>query len=123
MHLRIISAAALVVLTVSSAAYAEDPIDVNRLPLDRARIQRALQESAVREERQGLNLRYTVAVYGQAPPLVLFTREDNLTTGPVPYGGPTHKDMLEQMTPKEYRAPVADFSTLIRWLLERAQKK
>jgi hypothetical protein len=30
--------------------------------------------------------------------------------------------MLEQMTPKEFRAPAADFSALLRWLAERASK-
>ena len=59
----------------------------------------------------------------EAPPLVLFDRDDNLVHGPVPYGGPTHREMLEQMTPKEFRAPAADFSALMRWLAERAAKR
>lgn len=97
-------------------------MDVSRLPVDLDRIQRGLRESAIREERVGLNLRYTVEVYGQAPPLVLFGPEDNLVTGPVPYGAPTHKEMIEHVTPKEYRAPAADLSALFRWLAERSKK-
>jgi hypothetical protein len=86
------------------------------------RIYRELQQAATREERDGLRLRYFVDVYGQQPPLVLFGPEANLTSGPVPYGAPTHKDMLYQMTPQEFRAPAADLSALFRWLAERAKK-
>ena len=117
------SVAGVFLLTCASAAYAADPIDVNRLPLDRTRIHRALQQSTIREERLGLNLRYTVDVYAPAPQLVLFTKEDNLANGPVPYGAPTHRDMVEHVTPQEYRAPAADLTTVFRWLLERANKK
>lgn len=101
----------------------QSTVDVDRLPIDVQRIHRELQQSATREEREGLQLRYFVDVFGQAPPLVLFGPQDNLTTGPVPYGAPTHKEMLYQMTPQEFRAPFADFSALIRWLAERANKK
>ncbi len=110
-------------LNAQDAQEAQEQVDVSRLPIDLERIHRQLQQTATREERDGLNLRYYVNVNTQAPPLVVFGPEDNLVHGPVPYGGPTHKDMLEQMTPKEYRAPVADFSALLRWLAERAAKR
>ena len=118
-----IATAALLMLQLTSAALAQGTVDVSRLPLNLDRIQRALRQSAIREERQGLNLRYVVEVYGQAPPLVIFWPEDNLVYGPVPYGAPTHKEMIEHVTPKEYRAPIADFSALLRWLAERAGKR
>jgi len=101
---------------------AQETVDVSRLPLDLSRIQRELSRSAIREERQGLNLRYVIEVYGQAPPIVMFGPDDNLVYGPVPYGAPTHREMIEHVTPKEYRAPAADFSALFRWLAERAKK-
>ena len=101
---------------------AQETVDVSRLPLNLNRIQRELRQSAVREERQGLNLHYVIDVYGQAPRIVIFGPDDNLVHGPVPYGGPTHRDMIEQVTPKEYRAPAADFSALVRWLAERTRK-
>ena len=96
-------------------------VDVSRLPIDLQRIHRELSQAAEREEREGLNLRYYVNVTTQAPPVVLFTPEDNLTYGPVPYSAPTHRDMLEQMTPMEFRAPAADLNALFRWLAERAK--
>jgi hypothetical protein len=115
-------AAALLTLALAAPALAQESIDVSRLPIDLDRIQRGIRESAVREEREGLNLRYRVQIYGDAPPLVLFGPEANLTSGPVPYGAPTHREMVEQMTPKEFRAPTADLGALIRWLAEKTRK-
>jgi hypothetical protein len=115
--------AAAFVMALATPVFAQTDVDVSRLPVNLERIHRQLQQTATREERDGLNLRYYVNVTTQAPPLVIFGPEDNLVSGPVPYGGPTHKDMLEQMTPKEYRAPAADFSALLRWLAERGAKK
>ena len=121
MPLRFLLASAVFV-TFAAPAAGQTDVDVSRLPIDLQRIHRQLQQSAAREERDGLNLRYYVNVTTPAPPLVLFGPADNLLNGPVPYGGPTHKEMLEQMTPKEFRAPAADFSALLRWLAERASK-
>jgi len=96
-------------------------VDVSRLPLDLDRVQRGLRQSSIREEREGLNLRYIIEVFGQAPPFVFFTKEDNLLSGPVPHGAPTHREMLEHVTPREYRAPAADIGALIRWLADKSR--
>lgn len=98
-------------------------VDVSRLPINIDRIQRQLRQTTVREERDGLNLRYIVDVFGRAPRLDLFTKQDNLREGAVPYGAPTHQDMLNMMTPQEYRAPAADFSSLLRWFSGRSGDK
>jgi hypothetical protein len=110
------------VVGLAAPAVAQNTVDVSRLPVNLERVQRGLRESAVREEREGLNLRYTVEVYGQAPPLELFAPGANLESGPVPYGAPTHREMIEHVTPKEFRTPAADLSALIRWLAERAKR-
>jgi hypothetical protein len=89
-------------------------LDVTRLPIDLSRIQRGLRSAAVRESRDGLKLEFIVEVFAKAPPINIFYREDNLAYGLAPYGGPTHREMLNVMTPKEFRAPVADFSALVR---------
>ena len=79
-------------------------VDVSRLPIDLGRIERNFRRSTtIREERDGLNLRYFVEVFALAPKITLFTKEDNLEYGKAPYGGPTHSEMLEMMTPREYR--------------------
>jgi hypothetical protein len=90
-------------------------VDVGRLPIDLSRIRRGLvRQAAVRESRSGLNLEYIVEVFGKAPPINIFYREDNLTFGLAPYGSPTHREILNVITPKEFRAPVADLSALVR---------
>ena len=81
-------------------------IDVGRLPIDLKRIERQFRQGQIREERNGLNLRYFVDVFAQAPKIKLVTKEDNLEYGPAPYGGPTHREMLEVMTPRAYRPGV-----------------
>jgi hypothetical protein len=114
---------ALLALTMSSAVYAQqETVDVSRLPINLERIQRALRQSSEREERDGLNIRYIIDVYGQAPPIVIFGPQFDLLYGPVPNSAPTHREMIEHVTPKEYRAPAADFSALLRWLAERSKK-
>ena len=108
---------------IAQAAAAQQPtVDVKRLPVDLARITRQLRQSEASESRNGLHIRYTVDVYGTSPPLEFFTKADNLATGPVPYGGPTHREMIEHVTPIEYRAPIMDFSALLRWLADRERK-
>src|SRR5262245_55503717 len=119
---------AVLLLSLPQGAYASaDPaddqpgtapattIDVSRLPINLDRIPRQLRQTTVREERDGLNLRYIVDVFGQAPRLELFTKQDNLKFGPAPYGAPTHQDMMRVMTPQEFSAPAANFGNLFNW--------
>jgi hypothetical protein len=104
------------------SAQEQPAVDVNRLPIDLGRIQRELRQSAERDGNEGLRLRYFVDVYGQAPPLVIFGPEDNLVDGPVPYGAPTHREMVNQNTPIDYRPMAWDLNSLYRWLSERMKK-
>lgn len=127
---------ALLVMGLSAAAGAQAPVPEPASPataapapssteqygLNLARIQRGLQRSAERQDYEGLNLRYYINVYAPAPSIQLFTRQDNLAFGPAPYGAPTHREMMNMITPQEFRAPVADFSGLGRWLANKAKK-
>ena len=81
-------------------------VDLARLPLNVGRIGRQLRQTETSEERNGMRLKYTIQVYGEAPKLKLVTPLDNLLTGDVPNSSPTHNDMIRQMTPKEFSAPV-----------------
>src|SRR5918996_4086426 len=120
---RLVFPVLLALMMTSSAVHAQEVVvDVSRLPINLEKIQRELRQSAEREERQGLNIRYIIDVYAPAPPLVFIGPEFDLTYGPVPQSAPTHKEMIEHVTPKEYRAPAADFSALLRWLAERSKK-
>ena len=109
-------AQSVVALNTPAAPAAATEIDVSRLPIDLRRIEKNFRQTTIREQRDGLNLRYFVDVYAKAPPIVLFTKEDNLLFGPVPYGGPTHSEMLQMITPQEHSAPPADIGALFRWL-------
>jgi hypothetical protein len=117
-------------MSVPAAAQEQPPpseqrrtVDVDRLPLNLNRIQRELKHAADLEQRDGLNLRYVIHIYGAAPALELFNDESNLVNGPVPYGAPTHRELINHVTPQEFRAPAADFSALIRWLADRNKSK
>lgn len=124
MNGRHIIAAAFLSSALALPAAAQDKVDVGKLPVDLARLQKQLQQSSVREDRDGLNLRYFVPVYGQAPRIELFPKyEPGLFTAPPPYGAPTHRQMIEQVTPQEYRAPAADFSALFRWFADKSKNK
>jgi hypothetical protein len=115
---RLVSTALLVLgLAHASAAQGQGQgsapaVDVNRLPINMERIQRKLRQAAVREERDGLNLKYMVDVFGQAPPIQFFAPREDLRNGPVPYGAPTHRQMIEAVTPQEYRAPAAQIFSI-----------
>ena len=76
------------------------------------RIQRKLRQASVREERDGLNLKYMVDVFGLAPPIQFFAPREDLRNGPVPYGAPTHRQMVDAVTPQEYRAPAAQIFSI-----------
>jgi len=124
MHLIRVVLIGLLVLGAANVAAAQQqaPVDVSRLPIDLARVTSQLRQSAATESHNGLHIRYTIDVYGQAPRIELFTKQDNLTSGPVPYGAPTHREFIEHVTPMEYRAPAANFAALIAWLTEKAKK-
>jgi len=118
-----VSLIGLLLFGAADGAFAQQTsVDVKRLPIDLAKVTRDLRQSAGSESRTGLNIRYRVDVYGQAPRIELFTKQDNLAYGPAPYGAPTHRDMIEHVTPQEYRAPYADIGNLIRWLSDKAKK-
>jgi len=107
-----------------TASAQQTPVDVKRLPVDLTKITRDLRQSAATEANNGgLRIRYSIAVYGAAPQIQLFTKQDNIANGPVPYGAPSHREFIEHNTPIEYRAPAANFAALLAWLAEKANKK
>jgi hypothetical protein len=137
MRTRLLVSSAFIVLGIAAGAAGQTPAESPAQPpapsassssggeqfgLNLSRIQRGLQRSAERQDYEGLNLRYFVNVYAPAPPIRLFTPLDNLLYGQAPYGGPTHREMMDVMTPREFRAPAADFSGIARWLANKAKK-
>jgi hypothetical protein len=91
------------------------PVDASKLGVSLDRIRRELRQAEIEEQQSDgpLNFRFTVEVYGTAPRIDLL--EDFPLTGPVPYGGPTHREVVEFLTPQAYRMPVVPFSALGVW--------
>jgi hypothetical protein len=94
------------------------PIDASKL-LNVARVQRQLQRTIERERLQGTTLRYNIDVFARSPQIEIFAPDVDLQFGPVPFSAPTHQDMLDVVTPREFRSPIMDFSNLLRWLQNR----
>jgi hypothetical protein len=75
-----------------------------------------------------LKLEYYVEVQGLMPPLPIF-RPGELTTGPVPFGAPTHSDMMDHVTPMAFKSGTVPVSSLaimgivklIEWERQRAR--
>ena len=89
------------------------------LPINLARVKRGLEVLPSSEEaRSRLKLDFYVNVYARAPrinPLEGF----DLHTGLIPFGGPTHADMMNHWTPAGFGVPVADFGSLLGWIVGR----
>jgi hypothetical protein len=86
----------------------EQTIDVSRLGVDVSRIQRELAQAEETESSDSpLKLRFTVQVIGVAPKIDLL--EGFPVQGAIPYGAPTHQEILQVLTPQAYRSPTADF--------------
>jgi hypothetical protein len=102
-------------------------IDASKLPVNLTRLQTQLRAAVERERRDQIDgvphLRFNIDVLGTAPQIRLFTEDDNLLHGPVPYGAPTHADMINLATPQEFRAPAMDFSNLMRWIQSKVGSK
>lgn len=113
-------------LLAQPPAEPQEPAAINpaALGVSMSRISRRLQAD-VRARSEGaapLKLDYFVDVYGTAPALRFFAGQD-LIYGSVPGGAPTHSDMLYQMTPQLFRAPVVNFFGLATSAAKAASKK
>ena len=111
-------------LAVPTAAAAQEPeaetavetADVNRLPVSLDRIKRRMAETERTEEgRRGLlDLNFYVDVYARAPAIELL-RNFDLDSETVSYGSPTHREMLEAATPREWRPRAISTGNLFGW--------
>ena len=102
------------------APQAAPQVDATKL-MNVARVQRQLQRTIEREQLQGTTLRYNINVFARSPQLELFAPDVDLQFGPVPFSAPTHQDMMNIVTPQEFRSPIMNFSNLLRWLQNRSK--
>lgn len=119
----------------SDAASAERPApqpvpSVESLGMSFERIKRGLRTLPASPSRGPLKLEYYVEVQALAPPIPIF-RPGELATGPVPYGAPTHWDMMNHVTPEAFKAGTVPVSSLaimglaklIQWEAQRAREE
>lgn len=90
--------------------------ETSALPVSLERIKRRM--AAVQEAGDGgrklLDLNYYVDVYARAPSIELFRNFDT-DSETVSYGAPTHAEMLEAVTPREWRPPAISTGALFGW--------
>lgn len=111
-------------LAVPAAAGTQEPdapgavetVDGSRLPVSLERIKRRM--AAVEHTREGrrrlLDLNFYVDVYARAPAIELL-RDFDLDSENVSYGSPTHREMLEAATPREWRPRAISTGNLFGW--------
>jgi hypothetical protein len=95
------------------AGPAPSSVDSSRLGVSFDRIKRELAQSRAEDEqiRDGaMKLSFTVQVVGQAPKIDLL--QGFSLNGPLNYGGPTHREMLDVVTPQAYKSPAVPLSAI-----------
>jgi hypothetical protein len=96
--------------------------DRDSLPVSLKRIKRGLQEAQSHPPANRLRLSYYVAVIGESKPINLLKDFDTIH-GAVPFAAPTHQELFEQVTPREFRPPAADLLGAAVWLGTKLAKK
>lgn len=102
----------------------EPEIDVSKLGVSLARIQRGLFIAESREKQGGgaMHLEFNVQVYGQSPKIEVLKGID-LFNGAVPGTAPSHNQMIEYWTPAIYRTPGLPISALAYWAAQHFWEK
>lgn len=103
---------------------------VEALGMSFERIKRELRILPPSTAKTPLKLEYYVEVQALMPAIPLF-KPGELTTGPVPYGAPTHRDMMDHVTPEAFKAGTVPISSLaimgivklLQWEAQRAREE
>ena len=111
----------------SQPAQGPDDVDATKMGVSIERIQKGLRiaESAEQRSTSGLRLSFQVQVYGKAPKIDVL-KDVDLFNGQVPGSPPTHKEVIEFLTPAIYRQPALPISALMGWaaqaMMNRSKK-
>jgi hypothetical protein len=115
----------------SANGSAAPTIDPDRLPIDLDKIQRAIRRPpAIKLDNERAVFR--IEIFGRKPTIEDILGRDFLR-GPVPYGGMTHQEFLNMVTPKDVQGyaafdnkqafTVAATSLALQWALQKAIQK
>ena len=122
------ASAAQVPVTATAQAASAQAAAPDAMPLSLARVQRRLlaAEVARPSTAPGLRIEEFVNVYGKSIAFDIMKDYDVKATA-VQYGGMTHTEFLDLVTPKMYRQPTVDFIGLAvgaaKWAVMRAAEK
>jgi hypothetical protein len=129
--MRLIALIVVASLAMPAAAFArqqEPAVDATKMGVDLGRIKRQLAETTAEGEGMSgdpLRLHIRVDVVGIAPKIDFL--EGFEVDGAVPYGPPTHQEVLDVLTPQEYRSPVVPIYGLavaaVQKLFQYSKKK
>jgi len=114
-----------------TSAAAQVTVDPDTLPVSLQRIQKAVSKPQAIKLTENRNV-FRVEVFGDNPTIVDILGPDYLK-GPVPYGGMTHQEFLNMVTPKDVQGyaafsnkqgmVVAATSIALQWALQKALDK
>jgi hypothetical protein len=116
--------------TQATPAPAHAVPSVESLGMSFDRIKRELRIQPPSTVKSPLKLEYYVEVQGLMPALPLF-RPGEFATGPIPYGAPTHSDMMDHVTPLAFKSGTVPVSSLaimgivklLQWEAQRAREE
>ena len=99
------------------------PLTADEIPISFDRVQREL-DRALRAPNAGRALRLNdyVTVYARLPALDLIENTFDLSQGPIPHGAPTRIEMLNAMTPREWRTQGVNLANVIGWTVRRINR-
>ena len=91
-----------------------NPQPESELPVSLERMQRRIDQIA-RAANDGSLLRLTsyVEVFARSPGIDLIHPTFDLELGPIPYGAPTHGEMIAAMTPRQWRPPLVRLDGIV----------
>lgn len=112
-----------------SPALAQEPeaasqVDPTKLGVSLERIGRQLAIAESRDSRadHGLKLSYRVEVFGRGPAIDIIGDFD-VQSGPVPGSGPSHREVVDFLTPQMFRTPPASLSNVVVWAAQQLDRR
>ena len=97
-------------------------VSADELPISIARIRRELRVAQA-PRPVGLRYDYHVDVVGKNPKVDFFKNTNLSPSGAVVYGGMTHQEFLNVVTPQEFRAPSGNVLSLAMLAIQQLTKK
>lgn len=113
--MRFIALVLVVLFALPAGAFAQqqqgESVDATKMGVDLSRIKRELAQAQASDDPDDpMRLHFNVQVVGIAPRIDFLEGFD--VEGPMPYGPPTHEEVLNVLTPQEFRSPVVPFYSL-----------